>query len=62
MRIGTCMYASILVTCAYDPYLGIIWAFMEELSAFPRWILWKSMLFYETEIERLGDTLRVTKT
>ena len=50
------------ISYAYDPYLGTIWVFTEELSAFPRWILRMSIVFYKTEIERLRDTLRVTKS
>ena len=50
------------ITYAYDPYLGTILIFAEELSAFPRWILPMSIVFYKTKAERLRDTLRGTKT
>jgi hypothetical protein len=50
------------ITYAYDPYLGTIWVFTEELSAFPRWILRMSIVFYKTKVEQLRDTLRVTKS
>jgi hypothetical protein len=50
------------ISYAYDPYVGTICVFTEELSSFPSQILWMSIVFYKTKVERLQVTLRVTKT